>query len=203
MNNKEPGYYIPESKKFVGIKSQFQIYRCLFTGQVDRVPIEPGIYRSGNPTRTSPIFVTANYIYTFIKVMRNLKGIDAWILCVDSNGINVWCAAGKGTFGTEELIHRIRTINLEKIVNHRQLIVPQLGATGVSAHEVKNAIGFKIIYGPIRAADLPAFHRSRNQATAEMRRVRFNMLDRLVLIPLEVVQGIKYLVIAMVAFFVP
>ncbi|MFX1453458.1 MAG: class I SAM-dependent methyltransferase, partial [Promethearchaeota archaeon] len=45
----EPGFYNPKPKKFNGIRSQLRILRCLFTGQIDRVPIEPGIYRSGNP----------------------------------------------------------------------------------------------------------------------------------------------------------
>ena len=46
--NNEPGYYRPKHKKFKGITSQFRIFRCLFTGQIDHVPIEPGIYQSGS-----------------------------------------------------------------------------------------------------------------------------------------------------------
>ncbi|MGB9880593.1 MAG: mercury methylation corrinoid protein HgcA, partial [Anaerolineae bacterium] len=40
--------------------------------------------------------------------------------------------------------------------------------------------------GPVRAADLPEYLKN-HQATEEMRRVRFTLLDRLVLIPVELV----------------
>ncbi len=61
---------------------------------------------------------------------------------LDTSGINVWCAAGKGTFGTEELVDRIQASRLHDVVHHWKLIVPQLGATGVAAFEVKNTVAF-------------------------------------------------------------
>jgi hypothetical protein len=105
---------------------------------------------------------------------------------LDTYGVNVWCAAGKGTFGTDELVHRIEATALDEIVNHRVLILPQLGAVGVAAHEIKKRSGFKVEYGPVRAADLPEYLKTR-QATPEMRRVRFGLYDRLILIPVELV----------------
>ena len=44
---------------------------------------------------------------------------------------------GKGTFGTDELVLRIEQANLGEVVRHRRLILPQLGAPGVAAHEVE------------------------------------------------------------------
>ena len=154
--------------------------------------IDPGLYAVGNPDADSPVLVSANYKLSFDSMRKELQGINAWILVLDTSGINVWCAAGKGTFGTDELISKIKEINLEQIVNQRRIIVPQLGAPGVAAHQVKAATGFKVIYGPVRAADLKDFIDAGNKASAEMRRVRFNMLDRLRVIPVEVVQGFKY-----------
>ena len=113
----EPGYYRPKPKKYKGFRAQMNIYRCIFTGQTDHVPIEPGIYQSGNPDKDSPIIVTANYVYTYIKVMRALKGLDAWVLCVDSKGINVWCAARGGNFGNKQLIEAVRTSGISNITN--------------------------------------------------------------------------------------
>ena len=80
-----------------------------------------------------------------------LAGVDAWILVLDTKGINVWCAAGKGTFGTGELVHRIGSVGLAGIVSHRKIIVPQLGAPGVSWPEVLRRSGFTVEYGPVRA----------------------------------------------------
>jgi ubiquinone/menaquinone biosynthesis C-methylase UbiE len=111
----EPGYYRPPSRKFKGFRSQMQIYKCIFTGQADHIPIEPGIYQSGNPDEKSPVLATANYLYTFIRVMRALKGIDAWVLCVDSDGINVWCAARRDNFGNKQLIDAVEASGIDKI----------------------------------------------------------------------------------------
>ncbi len=72
-------------------------------------------------------------------------------------GVNVWCAAGEGTFGTDELVRRIEACQLNEVVSQRQLILPQLGAPGIAAHEVRKRSGFKVEYGPVRAADLPEY----------------------------------------------
>jgi len=150
--------------------------------------VEPGLYAIGAPTKTSPVFVTANYTLSFDALRAALRGIDGYLLVLDTQGVNVWCAAGKGTFGTDELTARIGAAHLKKFVSHRRLIVPQLGAPGVAAHEVKKRAGFKVIYGPVRAADLPEFLRS-GEATTRMRRVDFPLGDRLVLIPVELVHA--------------
>jgi len=162
--------------------------------------VEPGLYALGNPTKDSPIFVTANYTLSFDALRSALRGIDGYILVLDTKGINVWCAAGKGTFGTDELVNRIELTGLHNIVSHRMLILPQLGATGVAAHEVKRRSGLIVEYGPVRAMDLPEYLKTR-RATPEMRRVRFNLVDRLVLIPVELVHVLLPMAIAAVVLF--
>lgn len=154
--------------------------------------VEPGIYAVGNPNGDSHVLVTANYRLTFDQLRRELGGLDAWILVLDTKAINVWCAAGKGTFGTDELIHKIETVALNEIVNHRKLILPQLGAVGVAAHEVKKRSGFSVIYGPIRASDIIQFLDADCKATQQMRQVRFSFYNRLVLAPVEFVMGLRH-----------
>lgn len=162
--------------------------------------VEPGLYRIGNPTDSSPVFVTANYTLSFDALRASLLGIDGYILALNTHGINVWCAAGKGTFGTDELVERIEATHLNDVVKHRHLILPQLGAPGVSAHEVKKRSHYKVEYGPVRAADIPAYLRNGGQATPEMRRVRFDLSDRVVLIPVELVNILlPMLVVAVLA----
>jgi hypothetical protein len=153
--------------------------------------VEPGLYALGAPGSESPVFVSANYKLSFDYLRRALAGLDAWILVLDTGGINVWCAAGKGTFGTEELVRRIREVGLEAYVTHRRLILPQLGAPGVAAHEVKKQSGFTVVYGPVDAADIPAFLKAGLTATPAMRRVRFDWRDRLAVAPLEMVIHFK------------
>ena len=162
--------------------------------------VPPGLYAVGNPTSESVVLVSANYKMSFDRLRKQLGGRDAWILVLDTKGINVWCAAGKGTFGTDELLNRIKITGLDKIVSHRRLVVPQLGATGVSAHIVRKASGFSIIYGPVRVEDLPAFLNAGMKAQPEMRRVRFGLRDRVVLIPVELVGGGKYVLLLAAVF---
>jgi acetyl-CoA decarbonylase/synthase complex subunit gamma len=164
--------------------------------------VDPGLYALGNPDRSSAVLVTANYKLTFDRLRQALPGSDFWILVLDTKGINVWCAAGKGTFGTEELVERIRASGLEKVVDHRELILPQLGAPGVAAHLVKKLSGFKVIYGPILAKDLPAFLEAGKKATPEMRRKAFPAWERTVLIPIELVHVLKPLVFLLPALFI-
>jgi hypothetical protein len=149
--------------------------------------VEPGLYAVGKPNGDSPVLVSANYKLSFDTLRKNLKDLDCWLLILDTKGINVWCAAGKGTFGTDELINRIDGTALSEVVAHKNLILPQLGAPGVSAHEVKKLTGFSVIYGPVRANDIKAFIEADFNATKEMRAMQFNLMDRLVLTPMELV----------------
>ena len=68
-----------------------------------RYSIAPGLYAIGNPTGKSPVLVTANYKMTFDIVRRDMRGHDAWLLVLDTLGINVWCAAGRSEEHTSEL----------------------------------------------------------------------------------------------------
>jgi len=162
--------------------------------------VEPGLYAIGHPDSTSDVFVSANFKLSFDHLRRALNKMNAWILVLDTKGINVWCAAGKGTFGTAELINRIKIHALLNIVDHRNLIVPQLGAVGVSAHEVKSKTGFRIVYGPVRAEDIGIFIKSEFKTTPEMRSVNFPLRDRMKLIPVELTYGKYYLILVPAIF---
>jgi len=163
--------------------------------------IDPGLYALGNPDRESPVLVSANYKMSFDALRSALPGRDLWIMALDTKGINVWCAAGKGTFGTEELAGRIESSGLKEVVSHRSLILPQLGAPGVAAHTVKKLSGFGVRYGPIMAADLPAYIDAGFKAASKMRLKTFPLRERAVLIPVELVETIKpTLIIAPVLF---
>ena len=152
-----------------------------------RYTVPPGLYAVGTPTPASPVLVTANYKLSLDHVRRALAGYDAWVLVLDTQGVNVWCAAGKGTFGSEELVQRVELSGVVRIVEHRTLIIPQLGAPGVAAHEVSRQTGFKVVYGPVYAKDIPAFLQSGLRATPEMRRVGFTLRERLAVTPIELV----------------
>lgn len=161
------------------IKSRVGAFRMKYS-------VPPGLYAVGDPTKDSDVFVTANYKLSFDTLRRALRGMDAWVLVLDTKSINVWCAAGKGTFGTDELTRRILDARLDALVSHRRVILPQLGAVGVNAREVEKKTGFRVSFGPVRAHDIPPYVNAGYKKTKVMSTVGFSMLDRLILTPLEI-----------------
>lgn len=180
--------------KLGGCRVRWGIRRMHYT-------VPAGLYAVGQPGPDSPVLVTANYKLSFDLLRRELSGRNLWLLVLETFGINVWCAAGKRTFGTSELVNRIHKVQLERVVNHRIIILPQLGAPGVAAHEVKKATRFRVKYGPVRAADLPQYLDNGLKASEESRRIRFSLWDRLVLTPVELVTAWKASLVALVLVF--
>jgi hypothetical protein len=166
--------------------------KCRIGSWRDDYRVEPGLYAVGEPGKASDVFVSANYKLSFDTLRRDVKGLDAWILVLDTRGINVWCAAGKGTFGTDELVKRIDSTGLSRVVEHRRIILPQLGAPGISAHEVKEGTGFRVYYGPVDSGDIRAFVAAGYEADEKMRLIKFSLYDRLVLTPMELRPALRH-----------
>jgi SAM-dependent methyltransferase len=148
--------YQTMAKEFAGAKARGRIWYNHLTGGWRGIPIQPGLYKSGSPTSDSPVVVTANYELTYYTVMRALAKdrLDAWVLVCDTNGINVWCAARGIHFDSDDVIHLIRLTELHKLVNHKELILPQLAAAGMDPTMIRRRTGFRVRYGPIRIHDL-------------------------------------------------
>ncbi|MDX2431365.1 MAG: mercury methylation corrinoid protein HgcA [Bacteroides sp.] len=166
----------------------------------NRYQVKPGLYKLGKPGSSSEVFVSSNYKLSFDILRRSLSGMDAWILILQTYGVNVWCAAGKGSFGTDELIRQVKDSGLGNYVEHKRVIVPQLGAPGVSAHLVKEATGFSVKFGPVRAEDIKDYISAGYKKDEVTRSVQFNFKDRILLTPVEVMNSWKYLIIAILFF---
>ena len=179
-----------------GLKARWGIGRMNYD-------VLPGLYAVGSPTADSPVFVTANYKMSFDALRSSLVALDGWILVLNTKGINVWCAAGKGTFGTAELVSRIAKVKLAAIVSHREVILPQLGAPGVSAPETARLSGFRVEWGPVRAQDIPAWLAAGRAKDEAMREVTFNLRDRMAVAPVEIAHSwpIAIAALALAALF--
>jgi acetyl-CoA decarbonylase/synthase complex subunit gamma len=158
----------------------------------------PGLYAAGSPGQNSAVFVSANYKMSFDALRAALDGMDAWLLVLDTKGINVWCAAGKGSFGTDELVRRIAAVKLGEVVGHKVLVLPQLGAPGVAAPEVARRSGFRVQWGPVRAEDIKPWLANGRQKTDAMRAVRFRLKDRLEVTGVELAHAWPVLLAALV-----
>lgn len=179
-------------------KDRLGTLRVRFSIGRGRYRVKPGLYRLGQAGKDSEVIVTSNYKLSFDLVRRSLKGLNAWILVLETYGINVWCAAGKGTFGSDELIRQIKSSQLSLYVSHKRLIVPQLGAPGVSAHKVKEASGFSLKFGPVRADDIKAYISSGYKKDEVTRTVQFKIRDRFILTAVELANSLRYLIAAII-----
>lgn len=171
-----------------------------------RFLVPAGLYAVGAPGPHDPVVVTANYKMSYDLVRRALQGRNVWLLVLETFGVNVWCAAGKGTFGTDELVARIESTALHRVVSHRRLLLPIMGAVGVAAHQVAQRTGFMVRYATLRADDLPAYLDNGMVTTPQMRELTFTFRERAALVPVELVLALRWIavwggVLGSIAFF--
>jgi NAD-dependent dihydropyrimidine dehydrogenase PreA subunit len=141
-------------------------------------PCRTGLVRIGQPGRNSPVLLTCNFRLTVERVQRALDGIDAYLLVANSRGVNVWCAATGGLFTSHDVVTVLKTSGVEGLVDHRQVILPQLAATGIEGKIVHEKTGWKVVWGPVRADAIPAFLRGGLTTTKAMRTVTFPAMER-------------------------
>jgi NAD-dependent dihydropyrimidine dehydrogenase PreA subunit len=135
--------------------------------------------RIGNPGRDSPVLLTGNFRLTVERVKRALEGLDAYLLVANSRGVNVWCAATGGLLTNHDVVSVLKTSGIADRVDHRQLILPQLAATGVEGKTVHKKTGWKVVWGPVDATAIPAFLSGGSKTTRAMRTVLFPWRERL------------------------
>ena len=142
------------------------------------VPVRTGVRVVGKPDRMSPVFVTGNYDLTVRRVLRALRGLNAYLVVANSRGVNVWCASSGGHLGTHQVVTALKVARLEEKLVHREVIVPQLAATGVEAKEVRRRTGWIVRFGPADAKDIAAYLAMGKEKTQAMRAVRFDARQR-------------------------
>ena len=176
---------VPQVSRVLARRDRLGAWRVRWGFSRDDYRVSPGLYALGAPDSASPVLVTCNYKLTFDELRSSVPGVDAWLLVIDTRGINVWCAAGKGTFSATEVARMVGESRLPEVVDHRRLILPQLAAPGVAAHAVKQACGFRVTFGPVRIQDLPEFLAAGMKADAAMRAVTFTVKERALVTPVE------------------
>lgn len=142
-------------------------------------PCETGLVEIGRPGRDSPVLLTCNFRLTVERVKRALEGLDAYLLVANSRGVNVWCAATGGLLSNHDVVSVLKTSGIDERVDHREVILPQLAATGIEGPAVHKKTGWRVVWGPVEAAALPTFLRSGLEATTAMRTAEFRWPQRL------------------------
>ncbi|MFX0120392.1 MAG: methyltransferase domain-containing protein [Candidatus Hodarchaeota archaeon] len=180
----------------LGRVSRIKVAWCILNGLLTRKQVPPGLYKVGTPKQTSPFLVTGNYYWTLHSVYSSLikQKIDCYLLVIDSAGINVWCAAGGGHFSHSQVIDALRLFNAELVVNHRNLILPQLSATGVDHQKLKD-FGWKSKFGPVYIDSIDDFIRDGNK-TQNQGKVKFDFSYRTLM-------GIQHTFFILIVVFLP
>jgi NAD-dependent dihydropyrimidine dehydrogenase PreA subunit len=142
-------------------------------------PIEPSIIKVGTPDQNSPVLITANFNLTVERLLKNLRGIDCYVLIAPSNGINVWCGACGGDFTTDSVISIVKTSGINEIVSHRTLILPQLSAPGINPVIIKRELGWDAKFGPVYAKDIKGYIENQFEKTDEQKRITFPLKKRI------------------------
>ena len=142
-------------------------------------PTKTGLRVIGNPGPDAPVLLTCNFDLTVRRVLRALQGLDCYLLVANSKGINVWCASGGGILNAHSVISVLKTSGIADKVDHRTLILPQLSAPGVDVHRVEQETGWHCKFGPVYAADVPAYLAANAHKTGAMREARFPLGSRL------------------------
>jgi len=142
-------------------------------------PCKTGLIKIGNPNRESPVLLTCNFHLTVERVKRAVKGLDVYLLVANSRGDNVWCSATGGHFTNHNVISVIKTSGIEDLVDHRNIILPQLAATGIQGKVVHKKTGWKVLWGPVYAKDIPLFLEKKFSKSSKMSKVEFPLTQRI------------------------
>ena len=163
------------------------------------LPCKTGLIKIGTPSRDTPVFLTCNYWLTVERVKRTLRGIDCYLLVANSKGINVWCASTGGYFTNHNVISVLKTSGIEELVNRRNVILPQLAASGIEGRIIKKKTGWNVLWGPVYAKDIPDFIKRNFKKTSGMREVKFPLIQR---IEMAIMWAFPFSIIAgLISFF--
>jgi hypothetical protein len=117
--------------------------------------VEPGLYFTGAAwDPDAPLLVTGNYLLSVLAVVRAVGERPVRILVVDTDGINVWCAAGKGRFSADTILVELDRYGPDLLGDRPRLILPKLALAGVKIGLLRK-LGYRPVIGPVHARDLP------------------------------------------------
>jgi acetyl-CoA decarbonylase/synthase complex subunit gamma len=124
--------------------------------------VEQKVYKVGEPTADSPLFVTTNFSLTYFIVSGELENskVPGYLAVMDCEGLSVLTAWAAGKFTASKIAQFIKESGIESSIKHRELIIP--GYVSILSGAIEDKLeGWKVTVGPREANGLPAFLRSR------------------------------------------
>lgn len=142
--------------------------------------VRPGLYYTGTHyDRDAPLLVTGNYHLSVLLVSRHVRRINARLLVIDTDGINVWCAAGKGAFCNAAILAQLNRYQRQTLTGSTwlTLLLPKFSLAGVDFRALRKE-KLRPIIGPLYAKDLPAYLASPPYRDNGQQTVRFDLQMR-------------------------
>ena len=134
----------------------------IFTDPQKPIQVDPKIYPIGEPTASSPVFLTTNFSLTYFIVSGEIEnsGTSAWLLVPQCEGMSVLTAWAAGKLSGALIGKAAKELELEKLVTTREIVIPGLVAQ-ISGELEENMPGWKVVVGPQESADLESFVKAR------------------------------------------
>ncbi len=132
---------------------------CWFDAFKRTYIINPGLYYTGDKyDRTQPLLVTSNFFLTVFLLLINVRSHNIRLLVIDTDGINVWCSAGKGVFSNRAILEQLNRYDFSLLTDKEKisLILPKFSLAGVKLNDLRNH-DIRPIIGPLYAKDLSGY----------------------------------------------
>jgi len=129
----------------------------IYTDPQKPIQMTPGLYRVGDPGRTSPVFMTVNFSLTFFTVQGYLEAtrVPCFLLIVETEGMSVLTSVAAGKLNETVVKEWIEKTALADEVDSKIIIIP--GYASPLSGRIEELTGWKVIVGPRDAADIGKF----------------------------------------------
>ena len=140
----------------------FTLRQNIYTDPQVPMQVEQKIYNIGEPTASSPLFITTNFSLTYFIVSGEIENskVASRLAVMDCEGLSVLTAWAAGKFTASKIAQFIQDSGVEKDVPGKELILPGYVAILSGAVEEKLP-GWKITVGPREANAIPTFLKTR------------------------------------------
>jgi len=131
----------------------------IFTDPRRPVQVEAKLYRFGDVTDKSPVYVTTNFSLTYFTVAQEIEASrsPSYLLVVDTDGTSVLTAWAADRFNGNTIIKSLQSEKVEDIVSHGEIIIP--GYVSTLKEDIEQSSSWKVIVGPREATGIPVFIR--------------------------------------------
>lgn len=136
----------------------YTLRQNIFTDPQKPLQIEPKLYSFGEVDKKSPVIVTTNFALTYFSVASEIEAsnVPCYLLITNSDGMSVLTAWAANKFNGEIIAKAVKEFELEKYINHKELIIP--GYVATLKEEIEEELpGWKVHVAPLEAVEIPEY----------------------------------------------